>query len=310
MMPPYAIDVFAPFMGNLVIRGWVAAPKGTRLELKVGDKVWALTSFGLPSPDVALVHPGMDQVRFEETVAIGEFQGVIHQAVLVVRPPDGEAAEIFDLASVLDHARHRQVIFAEELSKRPPGSLLELGSRARSGIVNTAIVPTGWDYVGLDIHEGENVDVVGDAHELSSLFPERRFDAVMSFSVVEHLLMPWKVVIELNRVMNIGAIGLFTTHQAWPLHDAPWDFWRFSKESWAALFNAATGFEIVGAEVGEPGYVVPQRCHAATNFGEQPVYLSSVVMFRKTRETSLRWDVTTSDVVSTAYPSQSIPMVR
>ncbi len=75
--------------------------------------------------------------------------------------------------------------------------------------MNTGLVPKGWDYVGMDIREGANVDRVGDAHELSSVFPDQKFDGVMSFSVVEHLLMPWKVVIELNHVLNTGAVGLF-----------------------------------------------------------------------------------------------------
>ena len=51
------------------------------------------------------------------------------------------------------------------------------------------------------------MDVVGDAHTLSRHYPDAAFDAVMAFSVLEHLLMPWKLVIELNRVLKPGGIG-------------------------------------------------------------------------------------------------------
>lgn len=300
--PPYSIDIFSPFFSHLVIQGWVFAPAGARLELRLGDVVWPIASYGLPSPDVAAAYPGADNVRFDERLDIGQHGGIIHRAKLAVVMPDGATYEFPDPATGFDAARNVQSLFAAEVGRRDEGRFLELGSRARSGVVNTGLVPPGWTYVGMDILEGPNVDVVGDAHELSTLFPENHFDAVMSLSVVEHLLMPWKVVIELNRVLKVGGIGLFTTHQAWPVHDSPWDFWRFSKESWTALFNAATGFEIVHAEVGEPGYVVAQKCHAVTNFGTQPVFLSSVVMFKKTRDTSLRWDVSLAEVTASQYP--------
>lgn len=303
MAPRYAIDTFAPFMEYLVLQGWFEAPAGSRLELRLGENVWPITSYGAPSPDVAALIPGADNVRFDERVNIGPNGPIIHRATIAAILPTGEVVVIDNLGSVMDAARDLHGRFAAEIAGMAPGRFLELGSRARSGLVNTAVVPSGWTYVGMDIHEGPNVDVVGDAHELSSIFPDQRFDAVMSLSVVEHLLMPWKIAIELNQVMNVGGVGLFTTHQAWPLHDAPWDFWRFSRESWTALFNRATGFEILGAEVAEPGFIVAQRCHAATNFGRSPAYLSSVVLFRKTAETQLRWDVSLSDILATEYPA-------
>ena len=154
---------------------------------------------------------------------------------------------------------------------------------------------------------GPNVDVVGDAHELSSVFPGQRFDAVFATSVLEHLLMPWKFAVELNRVMNPGALGLFTTHQCWPIHDQPWDFWRFSDQAWNGLLNAATGFEIIEARMGEPAFVVAQRCHPVTDFAPVPAgFLASNVLFRKVAETTLSWPVRVSDIVATSYPSGEV----
>ncbi len=193
--------------------------------------------------------------------------------------------------------------FQQEIERTATGRFLEIGSRARSGITRLHLVPGGWQYTGLDIIQGENVSVVGDAHQLSTFLEHDAFDAVAAFSVLEHLLMPWKVVIELNRVMKVGSVGLMTTHQAWPVHDAPWDFWRFSGDCWGALFNARTGFEIVASGVGEPGHVVAARCHGATHFGDAPdAYLASGVVFRKIADTTLAWDVTVGEIISTHYP--------
>ena len=94
-------------------------------------------------------------------------------------------------------------------------------------------------YVGTDIVAASNVHVVGDAHRLGSMFPKDEFDAVYAAYVFEHLLMPWKVVLELKQ---------------------PWDFWRFSNSAWQALFNADTGFRIVDTALGEPSSIVAHLC--------------------------------------------------
>lgn len=300
--PRYAIDLFSPFCGRLTFQGWVADENVAKLELRLEGDAYPLQSFGQASPDVAAIIPGADCVRFAENIDIQSKDNVVHRARLAIIYKNGNVFEIADLGGGADPARELTHRFPTLLGTTSHGTMLEVGSRARSGLVNRSFVPSEWDYVGLDVLPGENVDVVGDAHELSSIFPERRFDAVMAFSVLEHIAMPWKFAIELNRVLNIGAVGLFTTHQAWPIHDAPWDFWRFSNDSWKSLFNRETGFEIVDAKMGEAGFIVAQRCHAATNFGLQSSYLASNVIVRKIGETELRWPVKMADINDSSYP--------
>ena len=55
--------------------------------------------------------------------------------------------------------------------------------------------------------------------------------------------------------------------------------------------------------MGEPAFVVAQRCHPVTDFAPVPAgYLASNVLFRKVAETSLRWPVKLCDIVGSAYP--------
>jgi len=56
-----------------------------------------------------------------------------------------------------------------------------------------------------------------------------------------------------------GRTRLHVDAPTWPPHEEPWDFWRFNRTTWATLFNAATGFEIVEAVVGEPARIHPCR---------------------------------------------------
>ena len=193
--------------------------------------------------------------------------------------------------------------FGIQLPKFEEGIVIEIGSRARSGIDRKHLIPDHLDYVGFDIKDGPNVDVVGDAHELSKYFKKKSVVAVFSMSVIEHLIMPWKVAIEINKVLKLGGISYHTTHQAWPLHEKPWDFWRFSDTSWKAIFNKKTGFEVLNAKLGEPGHIHPFNPHPAVEeVPKYPVYLVSTVLCRKISRSWLRWNVSLSDITDDSYP--------
>lgn len=193
--------------------------------------------------------------------------------------------------------------FFDDLRDLPAGRALEIGSRNRSGITRRELVPSEWEYVGFDIVQGENVDVVGDAHALSTVFGRDEFNAVFAVSVFEHLLMPWKAAIEINRVMATGGVLFVSSHQAWPVHEYPWDYWRFSDQAWHGLFNAYTGFEIVDAVMGEPGYITPDVVHGPTDgLDQQPAWLATAVIARKIGDTELSWDVPHDGIVGTQYP--------
>ena len=97
---------------------------------------------------------------------------------------------------------------------------------------------------------------------------------------------------------------MFMTHHTWPLHDYPFDFWRYSEESWHAIFNKHTGFRVVDAALGEEGRVLPELQTFDTLFGLDSIgFLSSSVLVEKIGETELSWDVPTEDVYKGSYPS-------
>ena len=183
------------------------------------------------------------------------------------------------------------------------GSVLELGSRSRSGNVRRDLVHKELDYVGFDIVAGDNVDVMGDAHKLSDYFDKDSFDVIFSMSVFEHLAMPWKVALELNKVLKPGGMMLHTTHQTWPLHEEPWDYWRYSKDTWNCIFNRKTGFEVVETQIGEKGTIVPDFSHPAVEGVKvHTAYLMSVVHCKKIGDSTLSWDVDIEDITSQPYP--------
>jgi Methyltransferase domain len=213
--------------------------------------------------------------------------------------------------SVLDLAKDRIARYDSVRLKRdfvarvnalPGARLLDIGGRARSKFDRSKDFPDIQCTV-FDVLPGENVDVIGDAHELSQHFAPESFNAVQAISVFEHLLMPWKVVVEINKVLKMGGIGLIFTHQTLGMHDAPWDFWRFSDTVWDALFNKSTGFEIEARVIDVEQYILPFIYRQSKANAEKSVgFEASSVVFRKIGDCGLSWDVSVGEILTTTYP--------
>lgn len=94
------------------------------------------------------------------------------------------------------------------------------------------------NYVMADVQQGLDVDVVADLHALPEDWTGR-FDAVLAIAVFEHLERPWLAAREIERILKPGGRAYIATHQTFPLHGYPSDFFRFSKEALALLFEDA-----------------------------------------------------------------------
>jgi len=94
------------------------------------------------------------------------------------------------------------------------------------------------DYVRLDVQAGADVDVVGDLHALPQDWNDR-FDAFIAIAVWEHLERPWIAAHEVARVLASGGSFLVITHQTFPIHGYPSDFFRFSRDALRLIFEDA-----------------------------------------------------------------------
>jgi hypothetical protein len=177
-------------------------------------------------------------------------------------------------------------------------SVLEVGSRKSSpfSVSNRQHFQPHVRFVGFDILPGENTDVVGDAHHLTRYFPVRSLGAAYSLTVLEHLLMPWRFAVELNRVLELGGLIYHATHQSWPLHAEPNDFYRYSDEALKFLFGAEAGFEVVASHMEHRLWLYPEdrtaRAYLLTPLF--PGYGNSQVLARKVRHIESipsGWDV-------------------
>ena len=98
---------------------------------------------------------------------------------------------------------------------------MEIGSREVTG--PSSARDQLLQYVGMDVQAGPNVDIVGDAHRLSSYFDEAEpFDLIYSSAVFEHLAMPWVVAGEIAKLLKVGGCVFVETHFSFTSHERPW----------------------------------------------------------------------------------------
>ncbi len=193
-------------------------------------------------------------------------------------------------------------LFVEKANKLDDSRILEVGSRhslAKSHF-------SRGEYTGFDIRPGEAVDVVGDVHHLSEKLEQGYFDFVFSLSSFEHFAMPWKAILEINKVMKDGGILFVSTHPAWPPHELPWDFWRYGKGSFNVLLNRKTGFEIIQCSEGLPASIVPYGYEPPMiNMHKHPAHLGITALARKIgpSASNLSWDMNITDILDTTYPA-------
>jgi 2-polyprenyl-3-methyl-5-hydroxy-6-metoxy-1,4-benzoquinol methylase len=201
--------------------------------------------------------------------------------------------------------------FRNIVSKMHKPVILEIGSRqvTSQNFREMLGLPVGsYEYMGFDIHNGPNVDIVGDAHQLSKYFPQRKFDVVMSKSVFEHLAMPWKVVLEINQILKKGGIVFINTVFIFPNHELPWDFWRYTNESWKVLFNEFTGFKIISTELNTPCTIIPDEYPPFANSKDWVGFVNANVIATKIGEYNhdrLKWDLLVNDLLKSDYPTKS-----
>ncbi len=211
---------------------------------------------------------------------------------------------------------HRDLeLSARLLSLAGPGPILLLGWRVPDGTDLAEFQAHFGDreVVNVDIHPGDNVDVVGDVHQLSRFFRPGAFAAAMSASLLEHVAAPWLVAAELNRVLVPGAPVLHVTPTTWPEHAQPNDFWRFTAEGLALLFGPATGFEVLEKEAFAFTRVHPEPDWRAgfLDMPTVPASSSCWVLARKTVEIpsgTISWpyDPAVGERTAKAYPVEAV----
>jgi len=116
-------------------------------------------------------------------------------------------------------AHKHQQDFCETIKRRFPlyfkeSRVLDIGSLDING--NNRYLFQDCDYIGLDVIEGKNVDVVCIAHEYQQ--PNESFDTIISTNALEHDMYYQYTLKKIVDLLKPGGLLLFSAANSWKEH--------------------------------------------------------------------------------------------
>ena len=129
-------------------------------------------------------------------------------------------------------------------------SILDVGSAIvlNQGMSYRDIIPEDTFYTGIDVADGENVDIViNDSYNWNL---GKIFDVVISGQALEHIEYPWLTMAEISKNLKVGGYCCIIVPHIWLIHRFPIDTYRYNPDGLEALGKWA-GLEVVDTYVGE-----------------------------------------------------------
>jgi SAM-dependent methyltransferase len=98
-------------------------------------------------------------------------------------------------------------------------------------------------YRGCDIVQSseQRVDIICDVTNIEE--KSSAYDIVICTQVIEHVFEHSKVFEEAYRLLKPGGFFIVSSNLVWQIHEAPYDFYRFTNYGFIALLEAA-GFQV------------------------------------------------------------------
>lgn len=120
-----------------------------------------------------------------------------------------------------------------------PIRVLDLGSQDANGTLRPLFDGPGWEYQGLDIAPGKNVDIVlNDPYRWDQVDSESA-DVLVSVSTFEHIEYFWQTMREVARVLKPGGLCCIVVPSSGVEHKYPVDCWRFYPDGLRAMARFA-----------------------------------------------------------------------
>ncbi len=148
-----------------------------------------------------------------------------------------------DFRNWLVHRIHDHALY-EACSRLFRGRLIDIGCRTKP--YAKMMRPFVDEHVGVDHqdcrHAPDCIDLYGSAYRIPA--ENQSFDCALCTAVLEHLEEPEAALAECFRVLKPGGTAVYSVPFIWHVHEAPRDFFRFSRFGLHHVFRKA-GFERV-----------------------------------------------------------------
>jgi SAM-dependent methyltransferase len=187
-------------------------------------------------------------------------------------------------AWLLRHVMHFEAVIEEEVGRfganLPDGALvLDAGAgearhaacfrRQRYVAADLAVGDTAWDYGKLD--------AVCDLEALP--FATARFSAAVNVVTLEHVKRPQAVLLEIARVLAPGGRLLLIAPHEWEVHQAPNDYFRYTRHGLEWLLRQAGFIDLDIQPVGGYFRLLARRLLNGLQFFPGPLVLFAAIFF-------------------------------
>jgi SAM-dependent methyltransferase len=120
-----------------------------------------------------------------------------------------------------------------------PLKIYDIGSCDVNGTYRPIFGEPRWEYSGVDVEKGKNVDVtISDPYTWREI-RSNSADVVISGQAFEHIEYPWLTVLEIERILKPEGLCCIIAPSGGPDHKYPVDCWRFHPDGFAALAKLA-----------------------------------------------------------------------
>lgn len=113
--------------------------------------------------------------------------------------------------------------------------VLDIGSYDVNGCYKKLFKPNQFNYIGLDMERGPNVDLVPLSPYKWKELKNDSFDVVISGQALEHIEFFWVTVSEMVRVTKKGGLICIIAPNGFGEHRYPVDCWRFFTDGMIAI---------------------------------------------------------------------------
>jgi len=143
------------------------------------------------------------------------------------------------------HYRFYHADLFKAFGKYVTGKLLDIGcgNKPYQSLLDAQVT----EYLGCDIVQSNNecVDLICPANQIP--VQSAIFDTVISTQTVEHVEDHQGLVSEAYRVLKKDGYFIVSGPMYWPLHEEPYDFFRFTKYGFTYILEKA-GFKVISIE--------------------------------------------------------------
>ena len=115
--------------------------------------------------------------------------------------------------------------------------ILDIGSFDKDGNYNYGLIlnEEKWTYHGLDLKEGNNIDIIVESPYDWKEIKDESYDLVVTGQAFEHIEFFWLTLEEIKRVLKPGGLLFIIAPSAGPVHKNPYDCYRFNDTAMKAM---------------------------------------------------------------------------